>query len=86
MKEIEQEIEKVKMKKTQQFMLKNSRMLNLRDKQTKLEKQYEDAKNEWKTTQGDQSTSYLKKILVKSLQVGQVYHLQKLMKLNRIDY
>ena len=27
LKEIEQEIEKVKMKKTQQFMLKNSRML-----------------------------------------------------------
>lgn len=33
---------------------------NLRDKQTKLEKQYEDAKNEWKTTQGDQSTSLSK--------------------------
>ena len=77
MKEIEQEIEKVKMKKdaavhAQEF----ENAANLRDKQTKLEKQYEDAKNEWKTTQGDQSTSLSKKILVKSLQVGQVYHLQ----------
>ena len=42
LKEIEQEI---KNEKTRQFMLKNSRMsANLRDKQTKLEKQYEDAK------------------------------------------
>ncbi|MCA0117189.1 ATP-dependent Clp protease ATP-binding subunit ClpC, partial [Staphylococcus epidermidis] len=33
---------------------------NLRDKQSKLEKQYEDAKNEWKTSQGGQSTSLSK--------------------------
>ena len=76
MKEIEQEIEKVKMKKTQQFMLKNSRIANLRDKQTKLEKQYEDAKNEWKTTQGDQSTSLSKEDIGEVIAVGQVYHLQ----------
>lgn len=30
---------------------------NLRDKQTKLEKQYEEAKNEWKNAQNGMSTS-----------------------------
>ena len=30
---------------------------NLRDKQTKLEKQYEDAKNKWKNTQNGENTS-----------------------------
>ena len=59
---------------------------NLRDKQTKLEKQYEDAKMSGKQLKVINPLLYLKKILVKSLQVGQVYHLQKLMKLNRIDY
>ena len=61
LKEIEQEIEKVKNEKdaavhAQEF----ENAANLRDKQSKLEKQYEDAKNEWKTSQGGQSTSLSK--------------------------
>lgn len=49
------------MKKTQRVHAQEfENVANLRDKQTKLEKQYEDAKNEWKTTQGDQSTSLSK--------------------------
>ncbi|OFU73988.1 ATP-dependent Clp protease ATP-binding subunit ClpC [Staphylococcus sp. HMSC10B09] len=61
LKEIEQEIEKVKNEKdaavhAQEF----ENAANLRDKQSKLEKHYEDAKNEWKTSQGGQSTSLSK--------------------------
>ena len=87
LKEIEQEIEKVKNEKTRQFMLKNSRIFaNLRDKQTKLENNMKMPKMSGKQLKVINPLLYLKKILVKSLQVGQVYHLQKLMKLNRIDY
>lgn len=58
LKEIEQEIEKVKNEKdaavhSQEF----ENAANLRDKQTKLEKQYEEAKNEWKNKQGGANTS-----------------------------
>ncbi|MFS6703366.1 ATP-dependent Clp protease ATP-binding subunit [Staphylococcus aureus] len=58
LKEIEQEIEKVKNEKdaavhAQEF----ENAANLRDKQTKLEKQYEEAKNEWKNAQNGMSTS-----------------------------
>jgi len=58
LKEIEQEIEKVKNEKdaavhSQEF----ENAANLRDKQTKLEKQYEDAKNEWKNAQGGSNTT-----------------------------
>ena len=58
LKEIEQEIEKVKNEKdaavhSQEF----ENAANLRDKQTKLEKQYEEAKNEWKNAQGGSNTS-----------------------------
>ena len=59
---------------------------NLRDKQTKLEKQYEDAKNEWKTTQGDQSTSLSKEDIGEVIAGWTGIPLTKLMKLNRIDY
>ena len=58
LKEIEQQIEKVKNEKdaavhAQEF----ENAANLRDKQTKLEKQYEEAKNEWKNSQDGVSTS-----------------------------
>ena len=56
LKEIEQQIETVKKEKdaavhAQEF----ENAANLRDKQTKLEKQYEDAKNQWKNEQGGTS-------------------------------
>ena len=86
LKEIEQEIEKVKMKRQRVHAQEFENAANLRDKQTKLEKQYEDAKMSGKQLKVINPLLYLKKILVKSLRVGQVYHLQKLMKLNRIDY
>lgn len=58
LKEIEQQIEQVKKEKdaavhAQEF----ENAANLRDKQTKLEKQYEEAKNEWKNHQGGQHTT-----------------------------
>ena len=58
LKEIEQEIENVKNEKdaavhAQEF----ENAANLRDKQSKLEKQYEEAKNEWKNSQGGVSTA-----------------------------
>ncbi|WP_449618395.1 UvrB/UvrC motif-containing protein, partial [Pseudomonas aeruginosa] len=58
LKEIEQEIDKVKNEKdaavhAQEF----ENAANLRDKQSKLEKQYEDAKNEWKNAQGGLDTA-----------------------------
>ena len=87
LKEIEQEIEKVKMKKTQQFMLKNSRMLLIYViNKLNLKNNMKMPKMSGKQLKVINPLLYLKKILVKSLQVGQVYHLQKLMKLNRIDY
>ncbi len=46
------------MKKMPQYMLEEfENAANLRDKQTKLEKQYEEAKNEWKNAQNGMSTS-----------------------------
>ncbi|MFB3206032.1 ATP-dependent Clp protease ATP-binding subunit, partial [Staphylococcus pseudintermedius] len=58
LKEIEQQIEQVKKEKdaavhAQEF----ENAANLRDKQTKLEKQYEEAKNEWQNHQGGQHTT-----------------------------
>ena len=58
LKEIEQQIEQVKKEKdaavhAQEF----ENAANLRDKQTKLEIQYEEAKNEWKNNQGGQHTT-----------------------------
>ena len=58
LKEISQEIDKVKNEKdaavhAQEF----ENAANLRDKQSKLEKQYEDAKNEWKNAQGGLDTA-----------------------------
>ncbi|RIM56435.1 AAA family ATPase, partial [Staphylococcus arlettae] len=58
LKEIEQQIEQVKKEKdaavhAQEF----ENAANLRDKQTKLETQYEEAKNEWKNNQGGQHTT-----------------------------
>ncbi|EKU47396.1 ATP-dependent Clp protease ATP-binding subunit [Staphylococcus massiliensis] len=58
LKELEQQIEKVKSEKdaavhSQEF----ENAANLRDQQTKLEKQYETAKNEWRKDQGGQNTT-----------------------------
>jgi len=58
LKELEQEIEQVKNEKdaavhAQEF----ENAANLRDKQTKLEKQYEEANNNWKNAQNGASTS-----------------------------
>lgn len=75
LKEIEQEIEKVKNEKdaavhAQEF----ENAANLRDKQTKLEKQYEEAKMSGKTHKMACQLHCQKKILLKSLQDGQVSH------------
>lgn len=87
LKEIEQEIEKVKMKRRKEFMLKNSRMpLIYVINKLNLKNNMKMPKMSGKQLKVINPLLYLKKILVKSLQVGQVYHLQKLMKLNRIDY
>lgn len=58
LKELEQEIEQVKNEKdaavhSQEF----ENAANLRDKQTKLEKQYEEANNNWKNAQNGDNTS-----------------------------
>ncbi|WP_199169689.1 UvrB/UvrC motif-containing protein, partial [Serratia sp. OLMTLW26] len=58
LKEIEQEIEQVKNEKdaavhAQEF----ENAANLRDKQTKLEKQYEEANDKWKNTKNGENTS-----------------------------
>ena len=75
LKEIEQEIEKVKNEKdaavhAQEF----ENAANLRDKQSKLEKQYEDAKMNGRHLKADNQHHYLKKILLKLLQDGQGFH------------
>ena len=87
LKEIEQEIEKVKMKKTQRVHAQEfeNPLIYVINK-LNLKNNMKMPKMSGKQLKVINPLLYLKKILVKSLRVGQVYHLQKLMKLNRIDY